>query len=89
MSSKKEMFDVSKMDAILERVKEDETGQSAAIMNDLIIISRKAGAAGFTLEELAHIATLGHFISRDPDLQNFMNFLLKATQPNEKEELVN
>tara|TARA_X000001388_G_C2232683_1_gene123815 strand:- start:1018 stop:1287 length:270 start_codon:yes stop_codon:yes gene_type:complete len=89
MSNESGMFDPSRLDSILEKAAEDETGNLNAIINDLIILSRKAGEAGMTLQELAHLATLGHFISKDPDLQKFMNFLLTATQPKEGDETVN
>ena len=74
-------FDFGAMDAILEKAIKDETGQMSAIINDLIMLGRKAGKSGFTLQELATVATMGFYVSKEPELESIVQFLLSRTKP--------
>ena len=80
-------FDFSVMEQLLEKAQLDESGEMATIINDLIMIGRKAGHAGFTLHEIASVTTMGYFVSREPELENMIQFLLSRVQP--KDDFLN
>tara|TARA_R100000152_G_C6759263_1_gene183197 strand:+ start:587 stop:838 length:252 start_codon:yes stop_codon:yes gene_type:complete len=74
-------FDFTTMDSLLKRMETERDPQMAAIVNDLIMISKKAGESGFTMKEIASLATLGFFVSQEPELQSLLNFLLSKMNP--------
>ena len=74
-------FDFGSMDEILEKAMKDETGEISVIINDLIMLGRKAGKLGFTLQELATVATMGYYVSKEPELESIMQFLLSKLKP--------
>ena len=74
-------FDFGAMDAILERALKDPSGDMSALINDLILIGRKAGKTGFTLQELATVVTMGYYVSKEPELESLIQFLLSKTKP--------
>ena len=76
-------FDFSVMDKVLEKAAKDESGEMAALINDLILIGRKAGLVGFNLHEIASVVTMGYYVSREPELESLVQFLLSKTKPNE------
>ena len=76
-------FDFTTMDSLLERLEKDRDPQMAAIVNDLIMLSKKAGNLGFTMKEIASLTTLGFFVSQEPELQSLLNFLLSKMKPDE------
>lgn len=77
-------FDFSIMEALLQRATKDETGELPTIINDLIMLGRKAGFAGLTLHEIASVATLGYYVSKEPELESLVQFLLSRTKPNDE-----
>ena len=77
----KNEFDLGVMDEILQKASEDETGKMSAAINDLIMAGRQAGKAGFELKEIAAVTTMGYYVSREPELETMINFLLSKTQP--------
>ncbi len=80
-------FDFGAVAVVLEKAAKDETGQIAALINDLILVATKAGKADLNLQEVATLTTLGWYVSQQPELQNIVNFLLNQTQP--PDELLN
>tara|TARA_R100000808_G_C2140383_1_gene148207 strand:- start:866 stop:1117 length:252 start_codon:yes stop_codon:yes gene_type:complete len=76
-------FDFTTMDALLERLQQENNPQNAALVNDLIMLSKKAGDLGFSMKEIASLTTLGYFVSQEPELQSLLNFLLSKTKPDD------
>jgi len=74
-------FDFGAMDAILEKALKDPSGDMSVLINDLILIGRKAGRSGFTLQELATVVTMGYYVSKEPELESLVQFLLSKTKP--------
>ena len=74
-------FDFGAMDEILVKASEDETGELATIINDLILLGRRAGKAGFTLQELATVTTMGYYVAKEPELESLVQFLLTKVKP--------
>ena len=74
-------FDFSAIDELLERALKDQTGELSSLINDLILIGRKAGNSGMTLHEIASVVTMGYYVSREPELESLVQFLLSKTQP--------
>ena len=74
-------FDIGVMDEILKKAAKDESGEWASIINDLILLGRKAGASGLNLQEIATLVTMGYYVSQEPELESFIQFLLSKTQP--------
>tara|TARA_R110000868_G_scaffold395408_1_gene667063 strand:+ start:457 stop:696 length:240 start_codon:yes stop_codon:yes gene_type:complete len=54
------------MDKILERCKEDK--DFAMVFDHLMKASQAAGPAGFSMEEVASVCTVGFMIGADPKL---------------------
>jgi len=77
-------FDFGAMDKLLTKAQEDETGQLASLINDLILTSTKAGQAGFDLKELATVTTMGWFVSQEPELQSIVQFLLDKVKADDE-----
>ena len=78
----KDKFDFSIMEELLQKAAKDETGEFPSIINDLIMLGRKAGYAGFSLHEIVSVATMGYFVSKEPELESLVQFLLSRTSPN-------
>jgi len=76
-------FDLGLMDEILEKALKDDTGELSSVINDLILLGRKAGHAGFSLKEIATLVTVGYYVSREPELESLVKFLLSKTQPHD------
>lgn len=76
-------FDFTTMEALLDRLEKRPDPQSAAIVNDLIMLSKRAGNLGFNMEEIASLVTLGFFVSQEPELQSLLTFLLSKTKPDD------
>ena len=76
-------FDFTIMDELLERLQLEKDPQMAAIVNDLIMLSRKAGNLGFSMKEIASLTTLGFFVSQEPELESLLTFLLSKTKPDD------
>jgi len=74
-------FNFGAMDQVLEKAAKDETGQMAEIINDLIMLGRKAGKTNFTLQEIATVTTMGYYVSQEPELESIVQFLLSKTKP--------
>ena len=76
-------FDFSAMEGLIQKAMEDETGQLSKLINDLIMAGRKAGHSGMSLHEIASVVTMGYYVSREPELETLVQFLLSKTKPNE------
>jgi hypothetical protein len=76
-------FDFSAMEGLIQKAVEDETGQLSKLINDLIMAGRKAGHSGMSLHEIASVVTMGYYVSREPELETLVQFLLSKTKPNE------
>jgi len=74
-------FDFTIMDEVLKKAAKDETGEMASVINDLIMLGRKAGYTGFDLKEIAAITTMGYYVSREPELESMVQFLLSKVKP--------
>ena len=74
-------FNFGAIEDILEKALKDESGEIASIINDLIMLGRKAGRANFTLNEIASITTMGYYVSQEPELESIVQFLLSKTRP--------
>ncbi len=73
-------FDFGKMDSVIEKAQKDETGKLAGLINDLIFTSKKAVDSGLEMGEVAALVSMGWFLSRDPELQSIVEFLLSKTK---------
>lgn len=76
-------FDFTTMDSLLDRLQKNPDPQMAAIVNDLIMLSKKAGNMGFSMKEIASLTTLGFFVSQEPELESLLSFLLSKTKPDD------
>ena len=76
-------FDFTTMDSLLERLQKNPDPQMAAIVNDLIMLAKKAGNMGFSMKEIASLTTLGFFVSQEPELESLLTFLLSKTKPDD------
>lgn len=76
-------FDFSVMEGLIQRAIEDDTGEMSKMINDLIMAGRKGGHSGMTLHEIASVVTMGYYVSREPELESLVQFLLSKTKPNE------
>tara|TARA_R100001082_G_C4361792_1_gene159737 strand:+ start:1084 stop:1335 length:252 start_codon:yes stop_codon:yes gene_type:complete len=76
-------FDFSVMEDLIQKAMEDDTGEMSKMINDLIMAGRKAGHSGMSLHEIASVVTMGYYVSREPELESLVQFLLSKTKPNE------
>tara|TARA_Y100001963_G_scaffold91873_1_gene126516 strand:- start:246 stop:497 length:252 start_codon:yes stop_codon:yes gene_type:complete len=76
-------FDFTTMDALLDRIAKQDDPRLAGIVNDLIMLSKKAGDLGFSMKEIASLSTLGFIVSQEPELQSLLSFLLSKIQPDD------
>ena len=74
-------FDFTTMELILQRITKDDNPALKVVVNDLILISRKAGRLGFTMKEIANLCTLGFVVSQEPELESMLQYLLSRTMP--------
>jgi len=74
-------FDFSVIDQLLEKALKDDSGELSSLINDLILIGRKAGQSGMSLHEIASVVTMGYYVAREPELESLVQFLLSKTQP--------
>ena len=74
-------FDFTTMELLIERMEKENNPQLNVIVNDLIMLSKKAGASGLTMKEIASLCTMGFIVSQEPELQSLVNFLLSRAQP--------
>ena len=74
-----EKFDFTALDGLLERA-ETDVGLKVLI-NDMIMMARKAGYSGMSLKEVASVVTLGFLVSQDKELEAIMNYLLVKIAP--------
>ena len=80
-------FDFTTMELLLARLEKDDNPELRAIINDLIMGSRKAGHLGLSMKEVASICTLGWVVSQQPELESLMQYLL--TRVSTTDELLN
>ena len=71
------IFDKKTIDKIIEKVKEDSSGSLGRVMQKLMDVSRAAGEAGFSLNELSIMVTTGWYLSQSPELKSFFDQLMK------------
>ena len=70
-------FDFTTMELLLSKVEKDpDNMELKAVINDLIMGSRKAGHLGLTMKEVASICTLGWVVSQQPELESLLQYLL-------------
>ncbi len=70
-------FEFTTMEALLQKIERDPDNiELKAIINDLIMGSRKAGHLGLTMKEVARVCTLGWVVSQQPELESLLQYLL-------------
>ena len=74
-------FDLTTLEALLQRLEKEGDADTKAIVNDLIMAGRKAGSLGLNLQEIASLCTMGFIVSQDPQLQSFVTYLLTRLEP--------
>ena len=74
-------FDLTTLEALLQRLEKEGDAETKAIVNDLIMAGRKAGSLGLNLQEIASLCTMGFIVSQDPQLQSFVTYLLTRLEP--------
>ena len=74
-----EEFDFTALDGLLQRAESDH--ELKVMINDMILMARKAGYSGMTLKEVASVITLGFLVSQDKELEAIMSYLLMKVKP--------
>lgn len=69
-------FDLTTLELLLQRLEKENNTEMKLLVNDLIMVSKKAGSIGFTLDEIASLCTMGFIVSQDTELQSFVTYLL-------------
>ena len=69
-------FDLTTLELLLQRLEKENNTEMKMLVNDLIMVSKKAGSIGFTLDEIASLCTMGFIVSQDTELQSFVTYLL-------------
>tara|TARA_R110000824_G_scaffold28264_16_gene95262 strand:- start:6410 stop:6664 length:255 start_codon:yes stop_codon:yes gene_type:complete len=69
-------FDFTTMELLLQKLEKDDNPELKALVNDLILLSRKAGHMGIEMKEVASICTLGYVVSQQPELESLLQYLL-------------
>jgi hypothetical protein len=64
------------LEELVARAEADETGKLTQIMQELIDVSSRAAATGFELQELASVCTIGHFLGKNPEYLQAMEYLV-------------
>ena len=80
-------FDFTTMELLLSKIEKEDNPEMKAVINDLIMGSRKAGHLGLTMKEVASVCTLGWVVSQQPELESLMQYLLTRITPTD--ELLN
>ncbi len=81
-------FDFTTMELLLAKVEKDpDNVELKAVINDLIMGSRKAGHLGLTMKEVASVCTLGWIVSQQPELESLLQYLLSRVTV--EDELLN
>ena len=75
-------FDFTTMELLIAGIEQENNPQLNSVVNDMIMLSKKAGELGFSMKEIASITTMGFIVSQEPELQNLVDFLLTRAQPN-------
>ena len=55
-------FDLTTLEALLQRLEKEGDADTKAIVNDLIMAGRKAGSLGLNLQEIASLCTMGFIV---------------------------
>ena len=74
-------FDFTTMELLIARLEVENNPQMNAVVNDLIMLCKKAGSLGFTMKEIASLCTMGFIVSQEPELQSLVDFLLTRATP--------
>ena len=74
-------FDFTTMELLLSRIEKENNLELNSMVNDLIMMSKRAGELGFTMKEIASLCTMGFIVSQEPELQSLVDFLLTRAQP--------
>ena len=69
-------FDLTTLELLLQRLEKENNTEMKLLVNDLIMVSKKAGSIGFTMDEIASLCTMGFIVSQDSELQSFVTYLL-------------
>ena len=75
-------FDLTSLDALLLRA--EDNYELKVLINDMIMMARKAGYSGMTMKEVASVTTLGFLVSQDKELEVIMNYLLMKVSPTDE-----
>ena len=73
-------FDLTTLELLLQRLEKEHNPDLNAMVNELIMSSKKAGSLGLELKEIASLCTLGFIVSQDPQLQSFVAYLISRLQ---------
>lgn len=74
-------FDFTTMELLLSRIEAQDNPELNEMVNQLIMMSKRAGELGFTMKEIASLCTMGFIVSQEPELQSLVDFLLTRAQP--------
>ena len=80
-------FDFTTLESLIQRLENNTDPDLNSIVNDLIMLSRKAGHFGITMKEIASLCTLGFIVSQEPELESLLQYLLGRVSP--VDELLN
>jgi len=69
-------FDFTTMELLLQKIEQDNNPELKALINSMIMSSRKAGHLGLTMKEVASVCTLGWVVSQQPELESLLQYLL-------------
>tara|TARA_E500000178_G_C16574697_1_gene553318 strand:- start:266 stop:535 length:270 start_codon:yes stop_codon:yes gene_type:complete len=89
MNDDNSTFNKGTIDEIVKKCKEDKTGRTGVVMQQIMDVSERAGKYGFTLQELSIIATTGWYLSKNPALREFFDNLMNMSPPDEDDEVYN
>lgn len=73
------------LEELVARAEADKTGNLMRMMQELIEVSSMAATMGFELQELASVCTIGHFLGKNPEYLQAMDYLMKRGSEPETE----
>jgi hypothetical protein len=76
-------FDFTVMDSLLDRAEREKDFELSNLISELILLSKRASDKGMSMQEIACLVTMGHFIAQEPELQSTLDFMLTKINPND------
>lgn len=71
------------LEELVARAEADKTGKLMQMMQEIIDVTSTAAMMGFELQELASVCTMGHFLGKNPEYLQAMEYLAKrGEKPN-------